>query len=120
LILITCLILGTGLEHPDIAIPVCTSDALTLAILGFFLGRSVACYLMLYIQAVTCLVANALCLPLLPGCHDGCRCKDKNKHCAQCYLLEHSFHSWRVGTTDPGSPVSIKPSAGVIKPFLER
>jgi hypothetical protein len=76
LILITSLIVGTGLEHTDIAIPVCTSAALTLAILGFFLGCSVAGYLLLYMQAVACFVANALCLPLLPGCHYGYRCKD--------------------------------------------
>jgi hypothetical protein len=76
LILITSLIVGTGLEHTDIAIPVCTSAALTLAILGFFLGCSVAGYLLLYMQAVACLIANALCLPLLPGCHYGSRCKD--------------------------------------------
>jgi hypothetical protein len=95
-ILITGLVAGTDLEHQGIAVLHCTSAPLALAILEFFLDRSVACYLVLYILAVACLVANALCLPLLPGCHDGSWCKEKNQHCTQCYFLEHVFHSWRV------------------------
>jgi hypothetical protein len=97
LILFACLVAGTSLIHTGITVLRCTFDPLALAILEFFLGQSFAGYLLLYMQVITCLVANALCLPLLPGCHDGCRSKDKNKHCAQCYLLEHSSHSWRVG-----------------------
>jgi hypothetical protein len=97
LILVTGLVGRTGLEHQHIAIPGCTLAALTLSIPEHFLGRRIAGYLMLYIQAVACLVANTLCLSLLPGCHNGSRRKDKDQHCAQCYLLEHSSHSWRVG-----------------------
>jgi hypothetical protein len=96
LILFTVLIAGTILEHPGIAVLHSTSAPLALAILEFFLSRCGTCHLVLYIQAVACLVANALCLPLLPGCHDGSWCKDQNQHCTQCYFLEHVFHSWRV------------------------
>jgi hypothetical protein len=81
LILFTRLVAGTVLEHPGIAILRCASASLALSILEFLLARCVACYLVLYIQAGACLVANALCLPLLPGCHDGSWCKDKNQHC---------------------------------------
>jgi hypothetical protein len=97
LILFTVLVAGTGLGHLAITVLRCTSTHLALAILEFFLSRCGACHLVLYIQAVACFVANALCLPLRPGCHDGSWCKDKNQHCTQCYLLEHGFHSWRVG-----------------------
>ena len=96
LILITGLVAGTVLEHPGIAVLNCASAPLALAILEFLLGCCGICHLVLYIQAVTCLVANALSLPLLSRCHDGRWCKDKNQHCTQCYLLKHSFHSWRV------------------------
>jgi len=94
LILFARLVAGTGLVHLAIAVLHCASAP--RAILEFFLGSRVSGYLVLYIQAVACLVANALCLPLRPGCHDGSWCKDKNQHCTQCYLLEHGFHSWRV------------------------
>ena len=96
LILFTVLVTGTGLVHLAIAVLRCTSTHLALAILEFFLGRCGACHLVLYIQAGACLVAIALSLSLLPGCHDGSWCKDENQHCTQCYLLEHGFHSWRV------------------------
>ena len=42
------------------------SISLALAILEFFLGHCASGYLVLYIEAITCLVANALSLPLLP------------------------------------------------------
>jgi hypothetical protein len=96
LILFTVLVAGTGLGHLSITALRRTSTHLALAILEFFLNRAIFGHPVLYLQAGACLVAIALSLSLLPGCHDGSWCKDENQHCTQCYFLEHGFHSWRV------------------------
>jgi hypothetical protein len=91
--------------------------------LEFFLDRSVTCYLVLYIQAVARLVANALCLPLLPGCPAAMTAAGARSEPAlhnSAIFLNMFFIPRGCGSTDPGSPVSIKPSAGVIKPFPGR
>jgi hypothetical protein len=80
-ILFTGLVAGTGPEHLDIAIPGSVPAPLSRAILEFFLNRSIASHPVLCMQAAACLVANALTMSLLPGCHDGSRSKDEDQHC---------------------------------------
>jgi hypothetical protein len=84
LTLVAVLVTGAGLERPGIAV------------LELSLTRRIARSPLLYLQAGACLVASAWSLPLLHGCHNSCRCKEKDQHCTECYLLEHCFPSWRV------------------------
>jgi len=117
LILITRLVAGSGLEHPGIAILGCASAALALSIPGFFLDRSIAGYLLLYIQAVACLFANALCLPCCPAAmtEAGARIRSSIAHSA--IFLNIVFIPGGWGTTGPGSPFPSNHQQGLSNLF---